>query len=176
MKNINLLILSRVTSWQGGVVNFVELMKSHYSSYFIYESFNVGCRIKCSFINKLFTPIHDVIKLHRHIRFSTYDVIQLNPSLNLPSLIRDGVFMLCLRFNNCSNVFVVWHGWNSKIAQRLEHWPWNFVFRKVFGYATAMWVLSSTFMRQLMAMGIPASKIQQFTTMFDGRIFHNLER
>jgi len=173
---LKVLILSRDPSWYGGVVNFVELLKNNFTPEVNVESFTIGRRHKSGLFGRLSTPIYDAFRLYKRVHGSSYEVIHLNPSLNVASLLRDGLFMVVLRCCSCKKVFVTWHGWELRLAERLQHWPWKMFFRGVFGFSESMWLLSSSFSRQLCAMGISRSKIQQFTTMFDGSIFHGHRR
>lgn len=173
---VRVLVLSRDPEWDGGVVSFVEVLKKNFSPQVLMESFFIGKRRKSTSVFRSLVPLYDAIRLYKRVHSISYDVIHLNPSLNTASLLRDGLFVLVLRFCGCRKVFVTWHGWELNLAKRLQHWPLSIFFREVFGATESMWVLSSTFVRQLCEMGIASKKIQQFTTMFDGSIFYGCRR
>ncbi len=172
---IKILVFSRDTEWFGGVVNFIELLRKNLSADIQYTQFKIGRRK--GVIGKLFrvlVPLLDSISLIKILRKQKFDAYHLNPSLNLPSLIRDGIFLIILRIFKVNNVLVSFHGWDIPVENVITKYRlFHFLFIKLYGGSDHIFVLAENFKIYLVSLGINNEKIHLFTTMFDSDEFSN---
>lgn len=162
----------------GGVVNFIETLRQHFSPGCVSEQYQIGRRLgrRLKF-PALLVPLHDALGLSKAIRRLRPDVIHVNPSFNLASVLRDGLFMLTLRALGRRSVFVFWHGWQDGLARRIGKNPLlRAAFRAAFGYAAHTVVLAGQFRDQLVEMGFPPERVSIESTMFDGEQFNGISR
>lgn len=162
----------------GGVVNFIETLRKHFSTACSSEQYQIGHRLgRGARFSALLMPLRDALGLSGAIKRSRPDVIHINPSLNLASVLRDGLFLLVLRVLGRRSVFVFWHGWEDGLAKRIGgNRLFRGLFRAAFGYAAHTVVLASRFRDQLLAMGFSPERVSVETTMFDGALFNGVTR
>lgn len=175
---VKVLIFSRESNWFGGVVNFIDLMKKTFSSDIDNSQFLVGRRKGImGLMLRPFTPVIDAVRLFVHVIFNRYDCYHLNPSLNGPSLIRDGLFILVLKSLNCKNIVLCFHGWELTTEKTIENSLWRkWLFVKIFCNVDCILVLAKPFKTWLIKQGCDTNKIKLFTTMFDGKYLTNKKR
>ena len=166
---MKLLILSRESGWDGGVVNLVSSIKANFSESVHSTDFIIGSRkIHMTLVGRYLRPFVDAWRLFRLVRQEHYDIVHINPSLNVNSLLRDGLFMLILRFTE-QRVLVFFHGWDEALSSRIRNsYLRRWLMRTAFGKAARILVLADSFREQLVEMGITCEKISTITTMFDG--------
>ncbi len=172
------LIFSRESNWFGGVVNFIDLMKKSFSSEVVATQFLVGRRKgMMGFLLRPVTPLIDAVRLYIHLLFNRYDCYHLNPSLNGPSLIRDGLFILVLKILGRKNIVACFHGWELTTEKTIEmSWWRRWLFLKTFCRVDCILVLANPFKVWLGNQGCDKTKIKLFTTMFDGKYLTNEKR
>lgn len=172
------MILYRDPKWFGGVVSFVELLRANFNGAWQTEQYQIGLRFDSqSRFSTLLPPLRDALGLFRALGRSRPDVVHVNPSLNLASVLRDGLFMLVLRGFGKRSVFVFWHGWEQGVANRIRgNWFLRNLFKAVFGGAGHSVVLASRFRDELVAMGFPSARVSVESTMFDGALFNGVTR
>lgn len=95
--SINVLIFGRIDERGVGVVNFVETLKRSLSNDIHVEHFRIGLRttIGARWLRPVFL-VYDIIRLVILLSNSRFDVLQINASLNLKSLIRDALFLIVI--------------------------------------------------------------------------------
>lgn len=175
---IRLLILVRDSSWYGGVVNFITLLKSNLSDNVCVDELRIGQRKQQSgrWLRPII-PLIDMTRLAFRVFTNRYDVIHINPSLNKRSLLRDALFMLVFKIRMFTNIIIYIHGWEAATATTIEN---NVILRRIFcilfGGAPVIYVLAGQFKRTLVDWGVDASRVQVVTTMFDGKQFNNVAR
>jgi glycosyltransferase involved in cell wall biosynthesis len=172
------MILYRDPRWVGGVVSFIEALRGHFSDTWLSEQYQIGLRFGSkSRLASLLVPLRDALGLLGAINGSRPDVVHVNPSLNLASVLRDGLFMLVFRVLGRRSVVVFWHGWEDGLARRIgDNWLLRGLFRAAFGYAGHTVVLASRFRDELVAMGFPPERVSVESTMFDGSLFNGITR
>lgn len=170
---MRVLILSKDRNSSGGVVNFMNILVEALRNKIIIDRLYIGKRTKRNnIIVNLFSPFYDCLKLLYYAKKYNYDVIHLNPSLTINSILRDGFFLYILRLIRFKNVLIFWHGWNDVLYQRInKSLLFKTLFIIAFGKAKATLVLASCFRNKLINIGVPPSTIQTTTTMFDKNIF-----
>ncbi len=175
---IKILILSPDNKTLGGVTNFIQTISENFSNEIdVYHLF-IGKSIKSeSNLVRLFKPITDAIRLFKKIQKNHYDVIHINPSLDLKSILRDGLFMLVINTPSHQKAMVFFHGWEEKLAQIiLKNKFFCFFMRQTFGKAKKIVVLAEKVAKQLIEMGIDKNKIVLMSTMFDGALFDGIKK
>lgn len=175
---LKVLIFSRESSWFGGVVNFIDLMTKSFSSEIDSSQFLVGRRKGImGLLLRPITPLVDMARLYVHAIFNKYDCYHLNPSLNGPSLIRDGIFILVLKSLGRKNIVACFHGWELTTEKTVGmSWWRRWLFLKTFGSVDCILVLAKPFKTWLVKQGCEEGKIKLFTTMFDGKYLVNEKR
>lgn len=175
---VRVLMLVRDLSWFGGVVNFVNSLDRNLGEDVVIDRFQIGQRKhKLGRWIRLIVPINDMLNLAAKISKKQYDIVHINPSLNSRSLLRDAMFMLIIRMRGIKNVLVFMHGWDDKTAAfigKSSLLKWLFI--RIFGRASVIYVLANTFQQTLVDWGIDNSRVQVITTMFDGQQFDGVVR
>ena len=171
-EKLKVLLLSREGAWQGGVVNYFETLTTKLSGDIDFERLYIGARWgKSGIIRGVFNALTDSARLWKKVRGTRFDVVNINPSLDLKSVLRDGLFMLILATAGYGNTLVFFRGWHEKTAERIRcNRLFADAFKTVFGKAAAILVLSSSARKTLVDMGFDEARILVSTTMFDAGI------
>lgn len=178
-RSLRVLILARELGSDGGVVNFVQQLFSNLPSSVAASHYCIGRRKgRRGMLARGLNTIEDAVRLWREARLNDYDVIHLNPSLNAPSVVRDGLFMVVLKAIGSTKTVVSFHGWDSSFERRIGGSWWK---RKLFGWAfggaSEILVLAPQFKDWLVdIIGFPASRTKVFTTSFDTALFSRVTR
>ncbi|MDO6809971.1 glycosyltransferase family 4 protein [Zobellia galactanivorans] len=165
-----ILIHSPNLSTPGGKQTYFASLLNHFTSDI--EFFFYGAQGKKEGKLRVITRlISDFWKFYRKLKKNKYDLVHLNPSMNMKSFFRDSVFALICRLSG-TRMTVFWHGWQwefeKKVTQRILPW-----FRATFGKADSMIVLGKEFADQLRKYGYK-KPIYPITTVADP-IFFKLE-
>lgn len=172
---MRVLMLSRDPAHVGGVVTMVAQWKACMPADVEIKDFRIGERRGSGLvISRVLRPLVDAAKLSLHLWRNDYDLVHVNPSFELRSVLRDGLFMLILRLYQ-QRVLVYFHGWNVRLSETVFSNPlYRFLFRISFGYARMTAVLAGSFKQQLDKAGYRSSAIFRATTMFDGNALENV--
>ena len=177
MEMTKVLVFSKSFTWFGGVVNFIEVLKNNLSSDIAFVHFEIGRR-KSGLARLLwpFIPLIDSVRLIGILIRQNFDAYHVNPSLNVNSIIRDGLFLIILRAFRASNVIVSFHGWEKDCEDLVGR---SIVFKKIFlyvySYAQNTLVLADEFKSWLIGLGFDPGKVSVFTTMFDSNTLDSLK-
>ena len=165
----SILVLSReLTGNVGGVVSYVKAERHALSENFEFFHMNIGSRIGESFLKKSLRLLKDPISLILALRSGSYDIVQLNPSMKIKPLIRDGVFSWLVNRFCRGKLVVVFHGWSVPVADGIgDRWVAHRLFMSSFGGAKLFVVLSDRFAAKLISLGIPESRVHVLPSMFD---------
>ncbi|MBL4753661.1 MAG: glycosyltransferase family 4 protein [Flavobacteriales bacterium] len=109
-----------------------------------------------------FYPIEDQMNFRGKLHEKP-TIAHVNPSLNLKSLIRDGLFLLRAKKHGCL-VLVFFHGWDKPFETVIDKY-FKTLFRMVFGRADAIIVLASEFEEKLRDWGIDAPIYRETTAV-----------
>jgi len=172
-----ILIISRDFRYQGGVVNYLETLSRTLANPEAYCYFFIGREYgtKLSLLD-FFSPLIKSFRLIKRLRNENVDLVHINPSLNMRSLLRDGLYILVVSFFSRAQILVFIHGWNVRLAEKIATQKiYQFIFKHVFGRAAGFLVLATHFKQGLVKIGINADKIKVTTTMFDGKLFSEVE-
>ncbi len=164
-----LLILSRdPRTAAGGVANFVRTQINTLSCAVEPIHMTIGRRDNETSLQTILRFLWDPFRLRQVLIQRSIQIIQINPSLNLRSLVRDFFFCRVSRRIPGLRVAIVFHGWDSGIAEKisgnrlLRYW-----FSRSFGAADCFIVLAQRFATEAVAMGVDERSINILTTMFD---------
>lgn len=162
----------------GGVAIFIETMRQAFDRSIQTEHFLVGRRITdVGHIKTLLNPLSDAVRLAWHVFRVRPDVVHINPSLNVKSMLRDGLFLLVLRLLGKREVLMFIHGWEENLSARIAGNPMlRGIFRYVYGWPSVTIVLARRFREQLLNMGFCADRIRVDTAMFRSAMFDGLVR
>lgn len=161
----------------GGVVKVVSALMRYASSNCSYIHFRIGRRSGglMNPTNWLF-PLIDAYRLLRLAKQTGCEIVHLNPSFNLPSLLRDGLAMLALRGVPGCRPVVLFHGWEVDLAKRVsQNAFFRWLFRSSFGSAARILVLSPEFAGALQEMGYPGDRVATVSSLFDSAEIPTIE-
>lgn len=157
-------------STPGGKQTYFTSLLDHFESDI--EFFFYGAQGKKeSRFKVLIRLLTDYWKFYKKLKNNDYDLVHLNPSLNMKSFFRDSLFAgICSLTNTKMTIF--WHGWQwefeKKTVQKIVFW-----FRITYGKADSMIILAKEFSDQLKKYGFK-KPIYQVTTVADP-IFFDLD-
>lgn len=174
----SILVLSRELSGNvGGVVSYVRAEKHALAPEFDFVHMDTGSRVGEGFFSKLVRFANDPIALRKTIRSRPFDFVQINPSMKVKPLIRDGLFCRFIRRCFGGHLVVVFHGWNPSVADFIER---RMIARRLFlmsfGGAQLLVVLSDKFASKLISIGVPKARVKVLPSMFDDRDLRSFKR
>lgn len=169
----SILIVTGDLRRQGGVANFVAMLKRSFSGAMDIVFFRMGPSESGSLrLPRALYPLFDSIRLAATLFRRRHALVHLNPSLNWKSLVRDGLFMLVLVIMRTPQKLVFFHGWDIDVANRItKSRILRALFRWTFGRADRMIILANRFREPLGLWGVSDDSIELYSTMFDGSIF-----
>jgi len=168
---LRVLILSRHPEQQGGVVNYLQLLIQRLDPSIAADLLIIGRRPgESGAVRSSLRLCADLARFAHAVVSGGYDVVHLNPSLDVPSTLRDAAFLLVLKLMNMRRTLVFFRGWDVELERRIaRNAIYRRLFRWVFGTAGQVLVLSSHFENALRRLGFRCP-IKVVTTMFDGRL------
>ncbi len=169
---MKILVFSRESDNLGGVVNYLNILKSGFNENIDVTDFTIGYRKgNTNALANMLQPLRDGFRLLYHLMSHSYDVIHLNPSLNRKSVLRDGLFLAILKLLRQDKIVVFLHGWDESFFCNIKkNRIYSWVFRRLFSCRKIL-VLASAFRTELIDLGFDQEKIEVVTTMFDGDLF-----
>ncbi len=155
------LITFRRTYGKGGVANFFEILKPHFSNnieFFIFQK-----KTNESIFGNLKHLLKDYFKFKRTI--NNYDIIHINPSLLPKAIIRDGI-LIKISKKQGKKVIVFFHGWDETFENKIIK-NWLYLFKKYYFNADAIIVLANKFKKSLLNMGYNGKLYVESTAVED---------
>ncbi|TDY16885.1 glycosyltransferase involved in cell wall biosynthesis [Paraburkholderia sp. BL6665CI2N2] len=138
----------------GGVANYCKLMVESFRITTLYHT--IGRRLeesgRWSTVRRM---VLDFWSFGALLRESKPDIIQLNPSLNFNSMVRDALLLRLCRRSDARTV-VFFHGWNDALAERLSRPLLRGFIRWAMRPADAIVVLCTAYRDALIGMGVDA--------------------
>lgn len=164
----NILITLPSLQDQGGVASFYNSILHHLSNdKLIVSTLEIGStKGRC---NRLHL-ITDQLGFHKLITNHRPNLVHINPSLNLKSFIRDGLFILQAKRKRLP-VIVFFHGWEKDFEQIVKNKLLRF-FKLTYGQADCFIVLATEFKEALQRFGI-RQPIHLGTTTVDESLVKN---
>ena len=160
---MRILILHPEFEDPGGVSDLYKSLQNKFKIPTLH--FIVGKRTREKvFLLRIFRMFLDYCKFVKCLKTNNIDLVHINPSLDLKSFIRDGIFALLARVNKKKTV-VFFHGWKRSFEASIER---NFIwmFKFFFGKCDVFIVLSDEFRKTLERWGI-VQPIYQGVTVID---------
>ena len=147
----------------GGVSNLYKRLHNKFKIPTLH--FMVGKRTKeKGLLSRIFRMFHDYYKFAKCLKTNNIDLVHINPSLDLKSFIRDGIFALLAKVNK-KKIVAFFHGWKKSFEAHIDrNFVWTFKF--FFGKCNAFIVLSEQFKKTLERWGI-VQPIYQGVTVID---------
>lgn len=120
--------------------------------------------------NMGFHTVFDQIKFINSINLIKPDIVHINPSLNLKSFIRDGLFIFWAKKRKI-RVIVFFHGWEKKFEKKING-ILRIFFNLSYKKADLFIVLASEFKNSLRKLGVK-NNIYLLTTAVDNALIKN---
>jgi glycosyltransferase involved in cell wall biosynthesis len=148
----------------GGVSNYYTALRHYLDAQKVY--FEVGgVPGETGRWRKLRRLLIDYWRFHRRLSTERFDLVHLNPSMDLPSVFRDGVLVLIARLHRRS-LLVFYRGWIPSAEAHVRRYHQR-LFRWVYGQADANLVLAESFRRTLAVMGVRLPTFIETTVVDD---------
>jgi glycosyltransferase involved in cell wall biosynthesis len=142
-----------------------HVMSSRISSFYVGSSGKGDATFWDMAKRLLMAPIQLAYLVHTN----KYDVVHINPSFDVKSLIRDGLLILALRFIGFKKILFYYHGGNLVLQKRIaEHKIWRRIVSWLLNKNALILVLGEPFRDALLAIGVDPSRIAITRTMFEG--------
>ena len=168
--NYKILIMFPSLEDKGGVVSFCRLLMENLASPFHVEHLMIGNRPgNQNLMKRLSFIFHDSLSLKRMLVREKNDIIHLNPSLKILSLLRDSFYLSVIKRFHPGKTVVMFHGWNEFLAEKIirNHFYRKF-FKGIYENVDLILVLCKQFREQLIKMGIRPGSVRIITTMYKG--------
>ena len=165
------LIIGQDARARGGVNNYLRLLRLRLRGRVDAARFMSGRRYRESGLaRQLWRMLTDYLRFAVLIRRRRFDILHLNPSMDLASLPRDICYLfIAWALAPRMAVMIFYRGWNADAFARLmRRWSTRAVLALAHQRAGAILVLSQTFRQALMGAGVEPAKIVVTTTFFDG--------
>ncbi len=157
---MKILVSSPSVNSLGGVSSYIKSVLIYLNIEEIaIELVEIGSSSKSS---KFSYPINDQIKFSEKCN-KNVDLVHINPSLNLKSLIRDGLFLIQSKRENLP-VVVFFHGWEKSVEKKIDKY-YKWLFRIVFNRADTIIVLATDFEKKLREWDITAPIYRETTSV-----------
>ena len=136
-----------------------------------------GQKKKEFFLEKLYRLFKDYYAFYYTVKH--YDLVLINPSLQINAVIRDALFILIAKARS-KKVISFFHGWDPKFEARLTDWIKS-IFTKIFFSSDALIVLSSEFKKKIVAWGcnkpiFVESTAIAYNPLPTGKLVHNIKK
>jgi len=168
MSSYKILLLSPALEEVGGVSVFAQTLIEFLNPEFVVDHFQIGNRPgNRNPFKQIFFFLHDGKELKKRLKEKAYDVVHLNPSFRILSLLRDSYYLSRINKQTAGKALVLFHGWDEFLAARIQkNILLRRLFRCIYGKARLLTVLCRSFKDSLVKMGIPAEMISVVTTMY----------
>ena len=135
----------------GGVANYWKSLQEMFTVSTVH--FIVGKRItEKGTLPRIHRLLADYWRFVGLMRKNNIDIVQLNPSLDPKSFIRDGIFALLARLYGKKTI-VFFHGWQKRFELRISRGS-SWIFKFFFGRSDSFIVLSDAFKKKLEDWGV----------------------
>jgi glycosyltransferase involved in cell wall biosynthesis len=165
------LVIAHDARAKGGVNNFLRIMRRKMRSRVDVSRFANGRRhLEHGRAQTAKRLLHDYVRFAALLARRRFDVVHLNPTLDLSSLPREMAFAwLSKLVQPKAKVLLFYRGWDWKALDAIRGSSWKrTMFLATHKRIDRVLLLSSTFKEALVADGVPAGKIHVVSTMFEG--------
>jgi len=152
----------------GGVANYYRTLRPHLDAGKTY--FEIGARRgdaggRAGWGAGIRRLLADYWHFHRELSRRAVDIVHINPSLDMRSILRDGLFLLIAKAHR-RTVLVFFRGWDPGCEAAIRA-RYARLFRIVYGRADALIVLAEQFRDSLRALGLKAPISLETTVVMD---------
>ena len=168
-RKFSVLLIGPPRGRMGGVTDYLSMLMSNLN-----HNFEI-CYLSFGRKNPADSPtlaiigfVNDMIALFRVITKKYFDIIQLNPSFKINSLVRDSIYLLLISMAHQGRKTVVFfHGWDEFLAERIKRSAFlTKLIRSIYKKVSTIVVLYDTCREQLINLGVDPAKIRVETTMY----------
>ncbi|WP_415716876.1 glycosyltransferase family 4 protein [Maridesulfovibrio sp.] len=166
---MRLLLVSTDLQHMGGVVETVKLFMREFEGKVDVTHAAFGRRVNQKGIMRIFRTLADLFCFARLLSGNRFDIIHMNPSMNLVSVLKEAaLFFVFYLFGYSGKVLIFIHGWDDVFFKRLASGRITAVLlRTVFNRAGLITVLADDFKKELIRSKVDASKVEVVSTMVD---------
>lgn len=162
---IKVLVLTPDLEVQGGVSNYYKTLALNKLPGIDY--FYVNTPAKESFVGTALRLASNYVRFFKRVLFDGYDVVHINPSFNLRSFYRDGLFCFLSMLLN-TRVLIFFRGWDDPFEREVESSRiMRRVFRLTYARCRHFIVLSKVFQDKLVRLGVKNARFWLETTVAD---------
>lgn len=148
----------------GGVSNYYRTLRSHLDVNKVYLEIG-GIPGERGWWRKLGRILGDYWRFHRLLVKGSFDLVHVNPSMDLPSIYRDALFILIAKAHR-HPLLVFYRGWIPAAEAAVRN-RFPGLFRRIYGRADANIVLAEEFHRVLRSLGVPEPFFIETTVVDD---------
>lgn len=166
--NLRVLVISPDLKLMGGVADTISILLRELQGKVAVHHAAFGRRAGQKGMNRYLQPVADLISIAGLLRKQGYDVIHINPSFNIRSIVKE-FFLYCVlcMCGYSGRILVFFHGWDQRLFNSISG---SHLLKKILcfflGRAGHITVLSSKYRDLLLGMDIPADKVSVMSTMF----------
>lgn len=156
---------------KGGVADFCDLLMKYLGSDFYVDNLRIGRRQDTGAgLSRLPHFLGDMGRFTAKLMRGNYDLVHLNASFKIFSLLRDSVYTVVADRLFNKKALILFHGWDSALSERILRSIFlGVLFRIVYKRDNIrLGVLSAFHKEQLVKMGITSDRIHVMTTMYEG--------
>ncbi|NDV21848.1 glycosyltransferase family 4 protein [Desulfovibrio sp. JC022] len=166
---MRLLIVSTDLRHMGGVVETVKLLLRELRGRVNVTAVPFGRRLNQTGLIRYLRILADYFYYSWFLCFNRFDVIHMNPSMNILSVLKESVLItVFFMFGYSGRILVFFHGWDQQFFERIVGGTvFSRIFRLILNRAGMVVVLSEEFRESLSRAGIDRSKVQVVSTMVD---------
>jgi len=148
----------------GGVSNYYRTLRSHLDADKVYLEIGgiPGERGRWRRLGRL---LGDYWRFHRLLATGGFDLVHVNPSMDLLSIYRDALFILIAKAHR-HPLLVFYRGWIPAAEAAVRN-RFPGLFRRIYGRADASIVLAEEFHRTLRGLGVPEPFFIETTVVDD---------
>ena len=148
----------------GGVAAYYRTLEKYYTQSI--EHFIIGRRPdETGIYKKINRMMNDYRQFVKKMKNDDYDIIHVNPSLDIQSIIRDGIFIMLARIYKKKTLAFIhgWHESHEEIIQKYGKWQ----FKLFYGKVSAFIVLAEAFKKKLLSWGFKQSIYREVIVIDD---------
>lgn len=151
---MKVLIVSPDINKSGGVANYYKILAERFTHQV--EYFTIGSRTdKDGLVNDIKRLFSDYKNFKIKVAQNNYDVIVLNPTFDIKSVIRDGRFITLAQKHSNAKIIVFWRGFFIHVFDKYIKGGIKKIFENIYFKVDAHIVLGSVFKEKLLSIHCP---------------------
>ncbi|ACS80487.1 glycosyltransferase family 4 protein [Maridesulfovibrio salexigens] len=166
---MQLLLVSTDLRHMGGVAETVKLLLQELEGRVDVTAVPYGRRAGQKGFVRYLRTFADLFIFVRLLCFNRFDVIHMNPSMNLVSILKEfALILIFFLFGYSGRILIFSHGWDDAFFKRISSGPLTSnIFRMILNRAGKVVVLAEEFKRKLGQAGINIDRVEVVSTMID---------